>query len=190
MRAAGAVRRAGENRRQGGFTLIEMALVAVVLGIGITLVAVNLELIVPSTKMSAASRRLVALLSDCRMHALTHSKPYGVELDLDGSRYRIVTPLREDGVVALSREDRFALTWNQLPEGIRIESVVAGTAAPVTAGPYLVDFSPSGSAPPTLIYLRQEQMQKDFTLQVVGLTGRVDLHSGRFQPQVVNEASF
>ena len=186
MRVTGAVRRAAI----GGFTLIEMALVAVVLGIGITLVAVNLEMLVPSTKMSAASRRLVSILSDCRMHALTHSKPYGVELDLDGSRYRIVTPLRDDGVLALSREDRFALTWNLLPEGIRIESVVAGTAPPLTSGSYLVDFSPSGSAPPTLIYLFHQQMEKEVTLRLIGLTGRVDLHSGRFQPQVVNEASF
>jgi len=121
------------HSRQRGFTLIELMLVLVVLGLVYGLVFFRLDHILTRYRLRGAARDVLATMQLARSQAVSQQRPFRVIFDMDGRAFWLQ---REDGPPAAKRP---------LPEGVRIERVTtAGRSR--SSGRAAVEYTPVGGA--------------------------------------------
>jgi general secretion pathway protein H len=160
-----------------GFTLIELAMVIVVLGIMISLVIPALgEMTGANLRRSA--RHLTSMSRFLRDEAEATKKVYRLRFDITGGHYW--AEVREDDILAKTSE------FKHLSSAISSEGSLSGntTFKDVKAGshpddPY-IEFTPDGWVEKTFIHLRDGD-GKDYTLIVQPLTGDTDLREGEVE---------
>jgi len=69
------------DRTSRGFTLIELVLVILIIGLLFAVVAPSLGGLLRSQKLDAAARTIVGMLKQARVHAATEAKPYRLVID-------------------------------------------------------------------------------------------------------------
>jgi type II secretion system protein H len=174
---------------RGGFSLVELVVVLVILSLMATLVAVNWQAILPKTELHSAVRELAAGLSTARSEAISRNQSYHVQYDVDASRWRLVTPFRVGGSLALVEEERLALPWNALPGSVRIKSVsVDGVEH--SKGLVWVRFDPIGTGTSHTVQLEQPATESVFTVETQGLLGLVDYREGAWTRPAPREDDF
>jgi general secretion pathway protein H len=77
------------NIRQRGFTLLEIMVVVLLIGISIAVIALNLERDIDQVAEQEA-RRFAALVEHLRDESILTGRLYGVEIDEPESRYRFL----------------------------------------------------------------------------------------------------
>ncbi|MBL8863008.1 MAG: GspH/FimT family pseudopilin [Planctomycetes bacterium] len=197
MQASPTSRRRGSASRAArgaGFTLVELLVVIIGLGLIVTVVAINWRAIVPRAELHSAVRDLAGALQSTRSEAIARNASYEVQYDLDGQRYRIVTPFRaptEAGVGGLATvsEERLALSWKRLPESVRFDNIWLGTEV-YSKGLVSVTFDALGSASGHVVVLQQPLDQNTYTIEVQGLLGLISFHEGLFERAVPREDDF
>lgn len=160
-----------------GFTLIELAMVIVVLGIMISLVIPTLgEMTGANLRRSA--RHLTSMTRFLRDEAEATKKVYRLRFDVTGGRYW--AEVRVDDILAKTAE------FKHLSSAISSEGSLSGntTFKDVKAGshpddPY-IEFTPDGWVEKTFIHLRDGD-GKDYTLIVQPLTGDTELREGEVE---------
>lgn len=170
-------RAAGRASDRGGFSLVEMMGVILVLAIIATIVTVNWNAILPKSELHAAVREISEALSGTRSEAIARNAVYQVQYDIDNGRYRIVTPYRLDGGLAVADQERRALSWSYLPKGVHFQSVTIDGVA-YTRGIAWVRFDPLGAASGHSIVLLQTPYDNRYTIEVQGLLGLIDYYEG------------
>ena len=160
-------------RRRGGFTLIELAVVLLILAILLSFVAPRL-LALGQARRDAAARRLASLLGYLHDEASLRGRTYRLTLDFDDARYevRAMVDSGEPG-----KADDFVEEWGplardeSLPEGVRIAAVETPTVL-ASSGTVDLFFHPESDEPGAKITLADET---DGTSVLVfdGVTGRV-----------------
>jgi general secretion pathway protein H len=100
-----ALRATPVPNRSGGFSLIELVAVLVLIALVFSLVTLSFSKSLASAKIQAASRDLVAALRFTRGQAIVKGKSTSLELDVENNRY--MTPGRR--VVALPPNMRMTL---------------------------------------------------------------------------------
>ncbi len=156
-----------------GFTLIEIAIVIVVLGIMISLVIPRLGEI-GEANLKRSARHLTGMIRFLRDDAQAKKTVYRLKFDIQSGRYWA---------------EALTVTSDQTTEFKRLQSVLANegslsgqtTFKDVQAGshpdePYIL-FTPDGWVEKAFIHLRDGN-DKDFTLVVQPLTGDTELHEG------------
>jgi prepilin-type N-terminal cleavage/methylation domain-containing protein len=177
------------RRRESGFTLIEISAVILILALFVTMATAYLDQALPQARLESAARSLASEIANLRFTAVAQSRTFSLEYDLDGEAYRIVTPFRADGRLAQIEEERIALEWSTLPDGVDLEDVlVAGER--FTQGIYRIDFTALGHAVEHFVHLRRTVPEGRFTLAVSGLTGRVQFLDGYHERPEVTEHDF
>ena len=78
--------------RVGGFSLIEMVAVMVLIALMFALVSLSFSKTISSAKVQAASRGLVAALRYTRGQAIVKGKSTSLELDIENNRYMVPGP--------------------------------------------------------------------------------------------------
>lgn len=164
----------GQGRqKQKGFTLVELLIVIVILGVMIGLVIPTLgEMTGANLRRSA--RHLTGMIRFLRDDALAKKAVYRLRFDIQNGRYwaeaLTVTP---EGVAEFKR----------LQSAISTDAGLAGQTSfrGVTAGghpddPYIL-FTPDGWVESASLHLRDGN-GKDFTLIVKPLTGDTELREG------------
>lgn len=161
------------RRRSGGFTLIELAVVLLILAVLLSFVTPRL-LALGQVRREAAARRLATLLGYLYDEASLRGRTYRLTLDFDAGRYevRAMTPSSESGVA-----DEFVEEWGPLardetlPEGVRIATIETPTAL-AASGTVDLFFHPESDVPGAKITLVDDA---DGTSVLVfdGVTGRV-----------------
>jgi general secretion pathway protein H len=73
---------------QGGFTLIEMVAVVILLGIVLSVVSLSFSKSLSSAKVEAASRDLVAALRYTRGQAIVHGAQAALDIDMVSNTYQ------------------------------------------------------------------------------------------------------
>ena len=196
-RPSRALRGTGPAAR-AGFTLVELLVVIIVLGLMTTVTALNWKKIVPREQLNAAVRDLSNMLNATRSEAIARNAEYRVLYDLDAQRYWVETPFRRDGGLALPRipgeedpeaDQRATIDETFLEDGVRYVSVTIDDEEYVD-GQVFVRFSPQGSSSAHRIVLFHEPTATNQTIEVLGLTGLIRFHEGLYERPEVTDSDF
>lgn len=175
----------------GGFTLIEMTAVVLLVALLLTTVIVRIDRMLPSTSCEAAARELLSALDMARTTAISTGRTHSVELDLDNARYRQVVPFDKDNNPTTLQEEMTGLEWLDLPTGVLIRQVMRVDGMPARRGRFRVPFDPLGSSDELFLYLGNEKQEEyTITVRLLALTGQARVIQGWAEHVTITEDTF
>lgn len=188
-----STRPALRSKLRRGFTLIELMIVMAVIGLGTTLVAQSFDSFVPKERLNTATRTLTAVLRETRSQAISRGLEFFVEYDLDGERYRRVTPFAIGGGRFDKEQDddsdRAYGEWEALPDGVEFASV-AISGQVFDSDVAFVRFDPRGAASDHQVVLSQPAYDNFYTIEILALTGTFQFHRGSFLREAPDDGDF
>jgi len=161
------------RRRHGGFTLIELAVVLLIVAILLSFVTPRLVAL-GQARREAAARRLATLLGYLYDEASLRGRTYRLTLDFTEGRYevRALGPASEPGATGEYVEEWGPLARDEtLPDGVRLAEVETPTAL-ASSGTVDLYFHPDSDTPGAKITLVDEDLGAS-VLVFDGVTGRV-----------------
>ncbi|RMF25114.1 MAG: prepilin-type N-terminal cleavage/methylation domain-containing protein [Deltaproteobacteria bacterium] len=162
-------------RPRAGFTLIELAVVLVILSTLVSLVWPRLSLL-EHGRLDHSGRKLAAMLAYVQDEASLRGRTYRVVLDLDAGRYRVETETRTpSGEISFSEQWDDVMKAVRLPDGVRITAVETDHARYVRGEAELF-FLPEDATPEVRITLESAAGERR-ELIVEGGAGRVRLEA-------------
>lgn len=178
-------------RRAAGFTLIEVAVVLLILSMLVGTAATNMQGLLPAAVTEAAARELLGTIDFARTQAVARGYPYTVLFDLDEQRWTIRTPFDEDGNPVADPESQTLLAWRSMREGSLLVALLDDTGERRERGVWPLVFHPAGESNDFWAYVGHEASELHLvTVRVLGLTGLATVMQGDVQPQVVTENDF
>ncbi|MAE28721.1 MAG: hypothetical protein CMJ87_07015 [Planctomycetes bacterium] len=168
-----------------------MGVIVIIMLIG-TMVSISWQAIVPREQLNSDVRGLAAALQGARSNAIARNAEFRLIYDLDGNRYRTMTPYRVGGglwTIADEQADRQVTNWQQLAEGIEFSLVVVDGEG-FDEGTVYVRFDPLGAASDHTVTLLHEPYGNHYTIEVLALTGLIRFHEGEFQRDPPREEEF
>jgi Tfp pilus assembly protein FimT len=161
--------------------MAELMMVVLIIGMMSYTISLSMDAMLPGQRLNTSVRALAGIVQGTRSDAIARNLEFWIEYDLEGQRYRVVTPYRAGGGMFFGEEEdedlRFKLTWQPLETGVEFASVtVAGEL--FTMGRVFVRFDPIGATSDHLIVLTQPRFETSFTIEVLALTGLIRFHKG------------
>ena len=173
-KAAPRVTQMSATGNRGGFTLLELLVVLVIMMMMTGIVAVSLRPALEEARLRSAARMVIASLRYARSYAISHRTMTAAVVDLD--RPGLLVQARENELEG--EEDWHEITtpagrFRSLPAGIDIV-YVSGTGVEQDRGEATVTFSPLGNSD-SASFVLQDPGGRERTIQVDGVTGRCSL---------------
>lgn len=149
-----------KNEAHGqGFSLIELIIVLVIIGLVLLLASPVFTKGINSIRLKTAVRELSSTLRHARSLAVSIGKEQAVHIDVETGRYWITDRVSEP---------------HELPQGIRFLNVTSG-GKEFTSGKSEITFYPVGNSNGGSINLGDEQ--NEYTIEAKLITGVVEVHS-------------
>lgn len=178
-------------RRAAGFTLIEVAVVLLILSMLIGTASSNMQGLLPAAVTEAAAREMLGTMDYARTQAVARGYSYEVLFDLDEQRYAIRTPFDTDGNPVADPDMRTRLPWRPMREGSLLVALLDDTGERRERGTWPLVFHPAGDSTDFWAYVGHEASELHLvTVRVLGLTGLATLMQGEVRPQSVTENDF
>ncbi len=185
--------RRATGKNSSGFSLVELLAVIIVIGMMATLVAVDWRAVLPRTELNSTIRTIATTISGTRSDSIARNAEFGILYDLEGNRWRVVSPFMPSGGLAPSFALRHAFSWVECKPSVEIESVTVEGQTYVenpTEQGLFVRFDPLGGSSGHTIVLTQPVYENHFTVEVLGLTGLIRMHDGVFTRAPADDSSF
>jgi type II secretion system protein H len=164
------------HARERGFTLIEVMVVCMIIGLIVALVVPNLGALLPSARLRGSGSKILRELDWVRSEARIQGKRMVMEFELDRAIYRIVYPpeqrlTRDQDASALEeRPDQ----WVELESDVKFLGAGDGKTGLSRRGPYRVVFDEYGfTGDQVLVLGLNSDPQLTWTLTIHGLSGKV-----------------
>ncbi len=172
------------RRRAAGFTLIELMVVALIIGITLTYVVVGFDRDVDD-EVQTEAQRLAALITLAAQESVLHSREHALEFGYDSYKFLVLT---DTGQWQAPADDEM-LRERKLPKGVYLELYLEGHEFAFedeveassegeedeaqTIGPRVYLLS-SGEMSPFEAELRHEDGEVRFVVKA-GITGKVEI---------------
>lgn len=184
-------------RRAGGFTIVEVLVTLLVLGLITAMVVPNLGAFVPKAKLDAAAKVLAANIDHMRSEARIQGKRCALELDLDKGRWRRVLP-PEDRLTTdqdVQSLEPLYEDWSELQDGVKIVSAGNLNEGMAKGGTFSLVFDHNGNTGDQSVVLRLvDDPTMVWTVNIRGLTGQCEIlesfDSKEQLPEEVSEGGF
>jgi len=171
-------------RRRSGFTLFEMIITILLIGILLAGGAISLQGAIPKYRLRSAARGVATTIEHTRLTSVTRGAWMGIRYVLSpGSRdnsslpyYQVIPPPPEDNPDQ-PPEDREGLTKQELPQGVRIAQIILGGNQRVDRGAVNVLFSPMGNSGSHIVVLQGEG-DRILSVKLNAITGLMDFVEG------------
>ncbi|MEQ1892850.1 MAG: prepilin-type N-terminal cleavage/methylation domain-containing protein [Planctomycetota bacterium] len=175
-----------------GFTLVELMVVIVIIGLIGGVAATSWVSMLPNQQFNSAIRNLSETLHETRSAAIARNREFRIRYDLDEDTYVVRTPYKLGGGFMTTDEDEDRLFQSPVDLGeagidlveIRLDEQL------YTSGKVEVYFQPLGVSNYHTVQLAQPLLEREFTLELLPLTGEIRLHDGIFQRPPVDEGDF
>jgi prepilin-type N-terminal cleavage/methylation domain-containing protein len=178
-------------RRAAGFTLIELAVVLLILSMLIGTASKNMQGMLPAAVTEAAAREILGTMDFARTQAVARGYPYAVIFDLDEQRYAIRTPFDTDGNPVEDPFRQAVLGWKYMREGSVLVALLDDTGERREKGTWPLYFHPAGDSTDFWAYVGHEASELHLvSVRVLGLTGLATLMQGEVLPQALTENDF
>ncbi len=166
--------------RSGGFTLIEMLAVVIVIGVMMVVAVGRIDFILPAYRLRSAARELGAVMKQARAHAAATGKDVYLVIDLSKDAYHLLVAIRQDAEEDLEEGEEPVFMYEpafptELPKGIDLVDVIFGGRNKVTEGMARVRFSAFGAASHTIVNLK-EQGGDELAVKLNGFTGHLSFY--------------
>jgi Tfp pilus assembly protein FimT len=171
---------------------VELMVVVVILGLMGGVAVTSWAAMLPNQQFNSAIRNLSEVLHGTRSDAIARNRVFLIRYDLDEESYKVRTPYRPGGGTATGEKDDDHVWIHEtgLAEaGIELLEVTVDDQT-YTDGRVDVFFWPLGASAHHVVQLRQKLFNRDFTLEVLPLTGEIRMHDGLFKRESVDEGSF
>ena len=193
MRAQGADPREEARRAAGGFTLIELIAVLVLVGLLVAFSPLALDFLVAEKQLEGEVSRIATTIDFVKTQAVLDQCAYAVHLDTEKHRWAVQIPREEEQDTTEEGEEPVKilvldedvpdddLDWHQLPNGITLEFYEGRQAM---KGIYAVTYAPDGTVPAHTVVLESNRVssldEEDRVRSVrVSFSGLVSLGVGR-----------
>mgnify|MGYP001275834510 CR=1 FL=1 len=163
---------AGRLNNQSGFTLIELALVVVILGLLAGLSLPMLSSLEPN-RLNSTARRLAGTVKYLYNEAVMSGTEHRLIFDLAGNSYHAMQVEPSGELQPLGNQGR----RYQLPDNVRLESVFQPRRGEYRDGQMTTTLRPEGWLEETIIHLADANQHK-LTLRLVPLTGLTEIYEG------------
>lgn len=166
--------------RVRGFTLLELVLVLALLALAATIVAVNMDALVPSSELASAAQRIMATIAHARAEAALAGADGAVEYDFSAKCVRALVPAprRTDGRAPELVTSDFRA---DLPEGVALEAVLVSAGRPSSRGTLRIKVRHAGGMTAHVVHLAGGDGLV-YSIEVHGPTGLATLHDRRVAP--------
>jgi prepilin-type N-terminal cleavage/methylation domain-containing protein len=178
--------------RTAGFTLVELMVVVIILGLIGGVAVTSWAAMLPNQQFNSAIRNLSEVLYGTRSDAIARNRQFLIRYDIDADTYAVRTPFKPGGGFATTEDDLDHLWTHETDleeNGIDILRVTVDDEEYVD-GEVEVYFQPLGGTSHHVVQLRQTLFERDFTLEVLPLTGEIRMHDGIFERDAVDEGDF
>lgn len=176
-------------KSRAGFTMVELLVVVLIIGVAAGATTIAWEAIVPRAKLNSAVRELASTLWTCRSDAIARNADFQIHYQIDENRYWVLSPYRVDGGLAETLEERQVIREVNLAPDVEIVTVTINETIH-DQGVVPVFFDPRGTATGHTVLLRQAQFDRLFTLEVLSLTGLIRFHDGEYYRELPREGDF
>jgi prepilin-type N-terminal cleavage/methylation domain-containing protein len=179
-------------RRSAGFTLVELMVVVMILGLVGGIAVTSWAALMPNQQFNTAVRNLSEVIYGTRSDAIARNREFRIRYDLDQDTYAVRTPFMPGGGFATTDEDADHLWTHETDlkrSGIDLLQIAVDDKI-FTDGRVDVYFLPLGGSAHHVVQLKQEVKQREFTLEVLPLTGEIRMHDGLFVREPVDEGDF
>ena len=177
---------------QSGFTLVELMVVLIILGIAGGVAFTSWVKMLPNQQFNSAVRVLSEVLYGTRSDAIARNREFRILYDLDNDTYRVRTPFRIGGGFARGEDDPDRLyikEKNLARDGIDLLEITVDDQI-IVDGLCEVRFKPLGASSYHCVVLRHATLDREYTLESLPLTGEIRLHEGQFKRDPVDEGDF
>jgi len=159
-------------RQERGFTLIELTVVVVIIGLTMALAMPRFRQDLLSDHLKASTRRLAGLITNLSKEAVREHKDYLLYFDLSENRYWTENP----GITAegrlIAREQAVGL-----PEDVRLLDIKKKGDEIRTAGEVSIMITKKGYLQPATIHLESDK-GRVFTLYLKTFAGKAEILDG------------
>jgi prepilin-type N-terminal cleavage/methylation domain-containing protein len=188
--------------RDSGYTLIEMSVVLVIMGILLLVTVGRVDNLLPRYRVRSCVRDIASELRLARASAMTTGMPHYIQYDVPARTYWILSP---EKVVQVADEEEAADTaenafkeaeykWvrtmeRKLPDGVKFEKVMWSAEQAAEQMPVTVECTPYGSIRRHTIWITGEEDNSKFTVTASPVTGFVELKEGHIDPVLLEETA-
>jgi len=155
-----------------GFTILEMMIIVVIIGITATLAMPQFERTMEKLKLKNAGRDIISSLRLARSFTVLQRSQFGVYFDLNSNRYVLFKDTTNPGDFTYDAGSDSDMVAGTLPHNVGFSTI--------TFPNFVVIFKPDGSASNsgTVGLYSSAGAYGSFTVDVLSSTGRVKLISG------------
>ena len=162
-----------KTKNNKGITILEMMIIAVIIGIGSALAIPRFGQIMDKLKLKTTGQDVVSSLRLARSNAISQKFQFGVYFDLNAKRYKLFKDLANPGSYSYQAEADSDMVIGTLPGNVNFGSCSFTNFA--------VIFKPDGAASTSgsiELYNAVEGYSVSLTVDVLSSTGRVKLIAG------------
>lgn len=162
--------------RQRGWTLLEIAVVILILGILASVVAPALDGVSPQYRLRAAARDVGSNINHVRSMASATGKTFAMHYDLERRKFWMIMPPEPEDDPEMDIEERPRGTVIELPTGVKFQEILLPDGSGIASGELDVVLDGLGSEGSHIIYLQNEDDQM-ISVKFNALLGYVDYFS-------------
>ena len=184
-------RPAGRLDASSGFSLVEVVVVILIIGMAATVAAVSWKALLPNQELTSAVRKLSETLRGTRSDSIATSREFRIYYHLDEDRYAVRTPFLPGGGLAQTEDDEHVWVHETdlADAGLDLLQVTIDDVT-YTDGEVYVRFDPLGASSYHTAVIDQPIFKRSFTIEALPLTGDVRVHDGLFEREAPDEADF
>ncbi|MEM7165673.1 MAG: prepilin-type N-terminal cleavage/methylation domain-containing protein [Planctomycetota bacterium] len=154
--SAAATTVAAWRRRESGYTILELAVVIVIIGIMAASTLMELDGVTPKYRLRGAAREIGTRINWARAIAGGSGGTFYLHYDLDRGKIWLIHPPKEDESEDTPLEQRHKSSRYEVPTGVLLTTVLLANGDRVTDGGVDLEFDPFGHGGSHIVYLEND----------------------------------